>query len=51
VLLAVNGIPLNDASRQFELMRLLNSESRFDVRLKREGAEMNLSVDAGELKR
>ena len=49
IILSVNGIPLTDPSRQFELMNLLNSQSRFQVRLRRNGREMTLNVDASQL--
>lgn len=49
VITSVNGIPLNDPSRQFELLRALESQSRFQVRLRRGGRDMTLSIDASKL--
>ncbi len=49
VIMSVNGIPLTDASRQFELMRLLESSSQFQVRIRRDGSPMTLTVDASAL--
>ncbi|MEM9302822.1 MAG: type II secretion system protein GspC [Pseudomonadota bacterium] len=51
VILAVNGIPLSDPTRQLELMRLLNTQSRFEVKMRRNGQDVNLSVDASALQR
>ncbi len=50
VITAVNGIPLNDPARAFELINQLNSETRFNVELRRDGREMTLAIDAGQLR-
>lgn len=49
IILSVNGIPLSDASRQFELMNQLNDQNQFQVRLRRQGREMTLNIDASQL--
>lgn len=49
IVLSVNGIPLTDPSRQFELMNLLNQQSSFQVRVRRNGREMTLNIDASQL--
>lgn len=50
VITAVNGIPLNDPARAFELIEQLNSETRFNVDLRRDGREMTLAIDAKDLR-
>ncbi len=50
VITAVNGIPLNDPARAFELIDQLNSQTRFNVDLKRDGREMTLAIDANQLR-
>lgn len=49
IVIAVNDIPLNDPSRQFELMSLLNNQSTFNVRVRRNGREMTLNIDASKI--
>lgn len=49
IVVAVNDIPLNDPSRQFELMSLLNNQSTFNVRVRRNGREMTLNIDASKI--
>lgn len=50
IVLAVNDIPLNDPSRQPELLGLLQGGSNFRVRIRRNGREMTLDIDASKLK-
>ena len=50
IITAVNGIALNDPSRAFELINQLNSQTRFDVSLRRDGREMTLNIDANQLR-
>ncbi len=49
IITSVNGIPLDDPSRAFQLLNQLNSQSQFDVALRRDGREMTLSIDANNL--
>ncbi len=48
VVTAVNGIPLDDPKRSFELMRLLNSETSFNVNLRRNGRDMTLNINLNQ---
>ena len=50
IVLSVNDIPLSDPSRQPELLGLLQGGSNFRVRIRRNGREMTLDIDASKLK-
>lgn len=50
VITSVNGIRLDDPSRAFELLKLLQSEQKFQVELKRDDRPMTLNIDADTLK-
>ncbi|MDX1570613.1 MAG: type II secretion system protein GspC [Xanthomonadales bacterium] len=49
IILSVNGIPLTDPARQFELLELLNKQTQFQVRLRRSGREMTLNIDSSQI--
>ncbi len=49
IITEVNGVPLDNPARSFELINQLKSQSNFAVRLKRDGREMTLNIDANQL--
>ena len=49
IITEVNGVPLDNPARSFELLSQLKSQSQFAVRLKRDGREMTLNIDANQL--
>ncbi|MFK7956979.1 MAG: type II secretion system protein GspC [Lysobacterales bacterium] len=49
IITEVNGVPLDNPARSFELLTQLKSQSQFAVRLKRDGRDMTLNIDANQL--
>ena len=48
IITSVNGIELNDPSKAFELIRLLNTETQFNVVLLRNGRETTLNINLNQ---
>ncbi|MEM9533595.1 MAG: type II secretion system protein GspC [Pseudomonadota bacterium] len=51
IITEVNGIPLDNPARSMALLTQLQGQSQFAVRLKRDGREMTLNIDANSLNR
>lgn len=51
IITSVNGIPLDNPGRALELVNQLSSKTQFQVRLRRDGRDMTLNIDANQLAR
>lgn len=51
IITSVNNIPLDNPARALELVNQLSSSSQFQVRLRRDGRDMTLNIDANQLAR